>query len=100
MSYSEDLRQRVRKYVAEGGSPTEASRLFGVGRTTIWRWLNNPEPARKPGRTGPDKLDEQKLREDIRRYPDKLLRERAAEFDMSINGIWAAMKRMGYQKKR
>jgi len=36
MSYSENLRQRVRNYTANGGGPTEVSLLFGVGRTTIY----------------------------------------------------------------
>ena len=92
-AYSEDLRQRVRKYVANGGSKAEASRLFDVSRTAIYRWLNDESPSKKP-----DKLDEQALLEDIRRYPDKLLRERAEDFSMSINGIWIALKRLGIKK--
>ena len=98
MAYSEDLRQRVRKYVANGGSKAEASRLFDVSRTAIYRWLNDESPSKKPGRTKPDKLDEQALLEDVRRYPDKLLRERAEAFSMSINGIWIALKRLGIKK--
>ena len=98
MAYSEDLRQRVRQYVANGGSKAEASRLFDVSRTAIYRWLNNDNPRKKPSRTKPDKLDEQALLEDVRRYPDKLLRERAEDFSMSINGIWVALKRLGIKK--
>ena len=98
MAYSEDLRQRVRQYVANGGSKAEASRLFDVSRTAIYRWWNNDSPRKKPGRTKPDKLDEPALLEDVRRYPDKLLRERAEDFSMSINGIWVALKRLGIKK--
>ncbi|MCJ2542790.1 IS630 transposase-related protein, partial [Thermostichus vulcanus] len=39
MSYSLDLRERVVKYVEEGGSPTEAAQLYDVSRATIYRWL-------------------------------------------------------------
>ena len=46
MAYSEDLRQRVRQYVANGGSKAEASRLFDVSRTAIYRWLNNNSPGK------------------------------------------------------
>ena len=98
MAYSEDLRQRVRQYVANGGSKAQASRLFGVSRTAIYRWLHDDSPRKKPGRTKADKLDEQVLLEDVRRYPDKLLRERAEDFSMSINGIWVALKRLGIKK--
>ena len=98
MTYGEDPRQRVRQYVANGGSKAQASRLFGVSRTAIYRGLNDESPRKKPGRTKPDKLDEQALLEDVRRYPDKWLRERAEDFSMSINGIWAALKRLGIKK--
>ena len=98
MAYSEDLRQRFRKYVANGGSKAQASRLFGVSRTAIYRWLNNDSPREKPGRTKANKRDEQALLEDVRRYPDKLLLERAKDFSMSINGIWIALKRLGIKK--
>ena len=97
MAYSEDLRQRVRQYVANGGSKAEASRLFDVSRTA-YRWLNNDSQRKKPGWAKSDKLDEQALSEDVRRYPDKLLRERAEDFSMSINGIWVALKRLGITK--
>ena len=99
MAYSEDLRQRVRQYVANGGSKTEASRLFDVSRTAIYRWLSNDSPRKKPGRTKPEELDEQALLEDVRRYPDQLLRERAEDFSMSIHGIWVALKRLGIKKR-
>ena len=92
------LRQLVRQYVANGGSKAEASRLFDISRTAIYRWLTNDSPRKKPGRTRPDKLDEQALLEDVRHYPDKLLRERAEDFSMSINGIWVALKRLGIKK--
>ena len=60
--------------------------------------FGNATSRKKPGRTKPDKLDEQALLEDVRRYPDKLLRERAEDFSMSINGIWVALKRLGIKK--
>ena len=66
--------------------------------TAIYRWLNDESPRKNPGQTKPDKLDEQALLEDVRRYPDKLLRERAEDFSMSINGIWVALKRLGIKK--
>jgi len=44
----------------------------------IYQWLNDESPRRKPGRAQLDKLDEQALLEDVRCYPDKLLREQAS----------------------
>lgn len=98
MSYSEDLRNQVRRYIANGGSKVEAVRIFNVGRTTIYDWLNHPRPCGKPGRVRADKIDEEQLHADVRLYPDKLLRERAEKFHVSISGMCKAMKRLGYKK--
>jgi len=98
MAYSEDLRQRVRKYVANGGLIQDAANVFSVSVRSASRWVNNDELRKKPGRTKPDKLDETALLDDVRKHPDKLLRERAELFNMSINGISVALKRLGIKK--
>ena len=36
MSYSIDLRQRVVDFVRQGGSKSEAARLFGVSRGRVY----------------------------------------------------------------
>ena len=100
MRCSEDLRQRVRLYVANGGTKAGASALFRVSRQSVYTWLKDDRPARKPGRVKPDKLDERALKAHIEAYPDAILRERAAHFGMSINGIWLGMRRLGYRKKK
>ena len=38
MPYSLDLRQKVINYVENGGRVTEATKVFGIGRSTIYRW--------------------------------------------------------------
>ena len=53
MTYSLDLRQRVVSFVEGGGSKSEASRVFGVGRNTVYSWLRRPVLApRLPARAG------------------------------------------------
>ena len=98
MAYSEDLRQRVRSYVAHSGSKVDASKIFDITRPTVYAWLTDLSPRKKPGRTKSDKLNEQALLNDIRMHPDKLLRERAEDLSRSINGIWVALKRLGIKK--
>ncbi|NEP85821.1 MAG: helix-turn-helix domain-containing protein [Okeania sp. SIO2C2] len=39
MSYSVDLRTRVIEYIENGGSILSATRIYKVGRSTIYRWL-------------------------------------------------------------
>jgi putative transposase len=99
MSYSIDLRERAVKYVREGGRQTTASKLFKVGRRTLYSWLQMDSlEAKKPsGRKR--KLSKEALAADIKRRPDALLRERAAHFKVGINTVWVALRQMNISKK-
>jgi transposase len=99
MSYSIDLRKRVIAHVSCGGSKSEASRLFGVGRPTIYRWLSLSDLTPRPAKTRTGKLDKTKLAAHVREHPDVLLRERAAEFGVTPSGMWRALRRMRIRKK-
>ena len=100
MSYSSDLRSSVIRYVRDGGSQTDASRIFGISRKTIYRWLQLPDDfsgyRRKTYRS---KLDKQALADDVQRYPDDYLRERAKRFGVTPQTIWYALKQLNIVKK-
>jgi putative transposase len=100
MTYSTDLRERAVKYVQEGGTRTEASRLYGIGRKTLYQWLNlnSLEPQRKR-KSFTRRLDKEALRRHVEAYPDALLRERAKHFGVRINSIWVALRTMNFSKK-
>lgn len=38
-TYSQDLREKVVRFVEHGGGKSEAARLFNIGRQTVHRWL-------------------------------------------------------------
>ncbi len=99
MSYSIDLRKRVVAHVSLGGSKTEASRLFGVGRPTIYRWLSMSDLTPRPAQTRKRKLDKERLMQHIQAHPDALLRERAMEFGVTPSGMWRALRRLRVSKK-
>jgi putative transposase len=100
MSYSLDLRSRVLAYVSSGGSKAEASRLFGVSRKTIYRWLQLDDPLQYfPRKSYDSKLNKAALARHVEAYPDALLRERAAHFNVHHNTIWFALKAMKITKK-
>ena len=98
MSYSMDLRERTVNFVRAGGSRTEASRLFKVSRKTIFHWLTRPDLSPTP-RTKKGKINTLKLVSHVQAHPDRLLRERAAEFGVSPSGMWRALQRMQISKK-
>jgi len=47
MTYSIDLRETVMSFISDGGSKSEAVRLFKISRDTIYRWLNAEDLAPK-----------------------------------------------------
>ncbi|WP_156804876.1 IS630 transposase-related protein [Synechococcus sp. PCC 6312] len=69
MSYSLDLRQRVIAYFQQGGQVTQASKIFQVGRSTIYRWLGRDNLAPTVVTRRPRKLDWSALEADVRAYP-------------------------------
>lgn len=99
MSYSMDLRERTVKFVRDGGSRTEASRLFGIDRKTIFHWLHRSDLSPTPRRIRKGKIDKLKLVSHVQVHPDTLLRERAAEFGVTPSGMWRALTRLRISKK-
>ena len=96
MRYSPDLRKRVLDFIQAGGSKTEAA--FNVGRTTIYKWLNAPDPFAYQ-RPGP-RIDYDALKQHIADFPDQTLKERAVHFGVSTFCIGYSLKRLGYAKKK
>ena len=100
MTYSIDLREAVILYVNNGGSRTEASRIFDVARSTLYRWLDSEDL--RPKKHGPRrrKIDMPALAKHVTDHPDMFLHERAEEFGVSLSGMHYALKRLGIVKKR
>lgn len=100
MSYSIDLRERAVEYVQKGGMRVEACRIFGIDRKTLYKWLKMEDLTPKGrSRFQRRKLDKEALLADVKAFPDKLLRERAAQFGVHINAVWVALKAIGVSKK-
>ena len=102
MSYSSDLRKSVLNFIQAGGSKVEAAKQFGVARTTIYQWLNAPDPfaCQRPGPRGPRSIDYDALKQHIADFPDQTLAERANHFGVSTFCIWHGLKRLGYTRKK
>jgi putative transposase len=97
--YSIDLRERVVGYIEQGGSKTEAVKLFKVSRKTIYNWLSRKA---KTGNLAPNKLkkykvrklDDTKVLEQVEARPDATLAEMGEVFKVSQSGMWYALKRL------
>lgn len=101
MTYQTPDRQAVMSFIENGGSKTEASRIFKVSRDTIYRWLKLDDLVPKPlPKTRHRKIDKAALHRHVQKYPDLYLRERAAHFGVRISSMSDALKSLGYRKKK
>ena len=101
MTYPLYLRQRVIKFVKNGGSIVDASRIFGIHRKTIENWKKTPNitPKILP-KTRKRKLDKEALLKHVKQYPEAILSERAKYFGVSTNAIWYQFKKLGITFKK
>lgn len=103
-SYSVDLRERVLQYLEKNKNREAASRLFQVGIATIYRWLalkkekGNVEPLSRP--YAYKKIDDQKLIDYIEKNPDHFLSEIAKHFNLTVQAVFYALKRLKITRKK
>ena len=102
-AYTLDLRERVVKFVAGGGTRAEAARLFRLGERTVYRYLaaakaNTLAPKSSWGRWR--KLDPARLQAQIRHQPDATLQELQRVFGVSHNAVWVRLRQMGITLKK
>lgn len=101
MGHSEDLRERVVRYVRDGGSKTNAASLFSVSRAIIYVWLAaESQLPRKTGPKGHHKLEIDKLKQLIEEKPDAYLDELAVELKVSAFTVSYGLKRLGISRKK
>jgi transposase len=103
MAYSLDLRQKALNYMANGGSRSETSKIFGVTRATLANWLSRQKQqdlAPRMNGSNPSKIDNEKLKKYIEDHPDSYLREIAAVFNSTLQAVFYACKRLNITLKK
>ncbi len=112
-AYSVDLRQKIVEAVRRGMLKAEASRTFGVGISSVKRYVKlaregeSLAPKKAPGKER--KLDQgatRLLEEDLHRRPEATYGQRAKLLfellgvQVSEATLCRAVKRLGYTRKR
>lgn len=78
---------------------TETSERFDLPMRTLFRWQACLEPKltrHKPA----TKVDMESLQEDVKKYPDAYLWERAKRLKVSVSGVFYALKRLNISYKK
>lgn len=111
--YSADFRERLLSAIDAGLSQAEASRMFGVGTSTITRWRQRraatgaaaPLPrAGRPPRIGPAQAAA--LRRQVSRHADATLADHCAQWQqeldvtVSVATMSRAIRRLGITLKK
>lgn len=100
MAYSVDLRQRVINFIESGGSVTEASKIFKIGRATIYRWFGREDLAPTKVAHRQRKIDIEKLEKDVAKNPDTLLKERAKKFGVTSSALTYQFGKLKITRKK
>jgi transposase len=101
MTYSIDFRKKVLLIKdKEKLSFSQVAKRFGVSVNSVFLWSKNIEPKRRRNKA-PVKIHNEILLEDIKKYPDSYMYERAKRLCVSTAGICSALKRLNitYKKK-
>jgi transposase len=102
-AYALELRERIVRFVQEGGKKTEAARRFNVGRDTVYRYMKAAKEGRlapQPRKTYWKKLNPEKLRKEVARHPDATLTAYKERFGVSHVAIWKRLRQLGITLKK
>ena len=99
MRYSMDLKERVLKFVNDGGSQQEAAKMFNVTSRSIYNWLHRRMGNAPRAVTRRRKLDKHALDQHLTAMPEARLVDRARHFGVSHVAVWKALRVLKARKK-
>jgi transposase len=102
-AYALDLRERVVKFIQQGGSKAEAARRFDLARSSVYRYLGAAQKGTLKPKTSWGtwrKLDPQKLQAHVQHHPDATLQELQTVFGVSHHALWVRLGQLGFTLKK
>jgi transposase len=98
-----DLRERIVRFVKDGGTKADAARNFNICWRTAQRYCKADKagclaPKRRPGRKRT--FESESLRLAVARNNDATLKEHAKVFGVSHNAIWKRLRQMAITLKK
>ncbi len=101
MTYGVDFREKVVRFVHDGGGQAEAARHFDISLWSVRDWLarKDLQPQQK-GVPRQRKLDKDALKVRVRDNPDATLQEHAMHCGVDRSVIGKTLKRMKITRKK
>ncbi len=103
--YSQDLRDKVIKFLEGGNSQRKAGQVFNLSPSTVNTWYvrykreGNCAARKRPG--AKPRMQGEELRKYIKEHPNARLSDMSEHFGMSASGInyWLRKLKYAYKKK-
>ena len=102
-AYALELRERIIGFVANGGSKTDAARIFNVGRKTVYRYLNAAQAgtlAPLPCGGSKKKFSSERLEEEVAKRPDATLKELGKALGVNPASVWRRLRQQSVTLKK
>jgi transposase len=98
-----DLRERIVKFVSDGGTKAEAARRFKVSRWTVYRYhdaAQNGGLAPKPCGGSAKRFDDDALRREVKDKPSATLKAHGKALGVSHNAVWKRLRQLAITLKK
>ena len=100
MAYPGFFRKKVLAYRKKHNATIkDTAEYFKIGTASVIRWVHKKEPAKSRNKP-PLKIKDETLLEDVRKYPDAFMYERAKRLKVSPSGIGHALERLKISYKK
>jgi putative transposase len=104
MAYPEKLRQAALNYLDKGHSYVQTAATFGIGTTTLWKWIKKLRGEGTLKDATPQrpwkKIDPVALEAYVKDNPDKMIKEYAQHFAVATSTMHNALKKLGFTRKK
>ena len=98
-----ELRERIVRFVNQGGLKTDAAKIFNVGRKSVYRYLDAAEAGKLaplPCGGSKKKFSSEKLEEEVAKKPDATLKELGKELGVNHVSVWRRLRKMSVTRKK
>jgi putative transposase len=102
-AYPVELRERIVAFVEKGGRKTDAARLFGVGRDTVYRFVGAARRgslAPKPQGGSAKRFTSERLRQQVRACPSATLEAHGRVLGVSHSAVWKRLRQLAITLKK
>jgi len=98
-----ELRERVVRFVKQGGSKVETAKRFDVGRQTVYRYIRAEQAGRlapKPWGGSRKRFPSERLEREVAEHGDFTLAEYAEALGVSHVAVWKRLRQLAVTRKK